>query len=118
FLLLFSPCSTLFFTLHPTSTTTLYTLSLHDALPISRFNQSTKKQFIQKNIVFSTFLDQYTTYSGYVKVTTLISKFESSFFQLFRSEEHTSELQSRENLVCRLLLEKKNTHTNNPIIYE
>src|SRR5690606_39654246 len=27
-----------------------------------------------------------------------------------RSEEHTSELQSRENLVCRLLLEKKNTH--------
>src|SRR5690606_41649397 len=28
-----------------------------------------------------------------------------------RSEEHTSELQSRENLVCRLLLEKKNTHT-------
>src|SRR5690606_39949025 len=30
-----------------------------------------------------------------------------------RSEEHTSELQSRENLVCRLLLEKKNTGTNN-----
>src|SRR5690606_30958067 len=30
---------------------------------------------------------------------------------LFRSEEHTSELQSRENLVCRLLLEKKNKHT-------
>src|SRR5690606_41816269 len=29
----------------------------------------------------------------------------------FRSEEHTSELQSRENLVCRLLLEKKNTQT-------
>src|SRR5690606_41316985 len=31
-----------------------------------------------------------------------------------RSEEHTSELQSRENLVCRLLLEKKNTHTSPP----
>src|SRR5690606_39575494 len=30
-----------------------------------------------------------------------------------RSEEHTSELQSRENLVCRLLLEKKNKHKNN-----
>src|SRR5690606_41157024 len=30
-----------------------------------------------------------------------------------RSEEHTSELQSRENLVCRLLLEKKKEHTNN-----
>src|SRR5690606_40533272 len=31
-----------------------------------------------------------------------------------RSEEHTSELQSRENLVCRLLLEKKNTTTGKP----
>src|SRR5690606_42143555 len=31
-----------------------------------------------------------------------------------RSEEHTSELQSRENLVCRLLLEKKKATTNNP----
>src|SRR5690606_41608493 len=31
-----------------------------------------------------------------------------------RSEEHTSELQSRENLVCRLLLEKKKTHKNKP----
>src|SRR5436309_11569773 len=31
---------------------------------------------------------------------------------VFRSEEHTSELQSRENLVCRLLLEKKNRLTN------
>src|SRR3712207_7760234 len=31
---------------------------------------------------------------------------------LFRSEEHTSELQSRQYLVCRLLLEKKNSHAN------
>src|SRR5436309_12206432 len=31
-----------------------------------------------------------------------------------RSEEHTSELQSRENLVCRLLLEKKNKNTKKP----
>src|SRR5207302_4693499 len=31
-----------------------------------------------------------------------------------RSEEHTSELQSRENLVCRLLLEKKNTQRRQP----
>ena len=36
----------------------------------------------------------------------------------FRSEEHTSELQSRRNLVCRLLLEKKNkTHTRSPHVY-
>src|SRR5436309_8769069 len=35
-----------------------------------------------------------------------------------RSEEHTSELQSRENLVCRLLLEKKKTNDDDPIIYD
>src|SRR5436309_8311372 len=35
----------------------------------------------------------------------------AGLLQLDRSEEHTSELQSRENLVCRLLLEKKNQHT-------
>src|SRR3712207_7464132 len=34
-----------------------------------------------------------------------------------RSEEHTSELQSRQYLVCRLLLEKKKTHTTHPIIH-
>src|SRR5436309_10038267 len=40
------------------------------------------------------------------------SAFTKSSFSAFwmRSEEHTSELQSRENLVCRLLLEKKNRH--------
>src|SRR5690606_6965124 len=36
----------------------------------------------------------------------------STGLRLPRSEEHTSELQSRENLVCRLLLEKKKTHHN------
>src|SRR5690606_40864671 len=36
----------------------------------------------------------------------------ASIFKTFRSEEHTSELQSRENLVCRLLLEKKNKNIN------
>src|SRR5690349_22176126 len=34
-----------------------------------------------------------------------------------RSEEHTSELQSRRDLVCRLLLEKKNTITHGPLLY-
>src|SRR5690606_30734863 len=42
--------------------------------------------------------DEYRTGNGWGSVNTTI----------FRSEEHTSELQSRENLVCRLLLEKKN----------
>src|SRR2546422_4087581 len=40
-------------------------------------------------------------------VQTFPSNFIASFFQFHRSEEHTSELQSRLHLVCRLLLEKK-----------
>src|SRR5690606_40104752 len=44
----------------------------------------------------------YHNFLYYQEDTSEISDFE------FRSEEHTSELQSRENLVCRLLLEKKN----------
>src|SRR5690606_40899462 len=37
-------------------------------------------------------------------------------FQRWRSEEHTSELQSRENLVCRLLLEKKKKNKQNTVL--
>src|SRR5690606_40766595 len=44
------------------------------------------------------------TYAAYILVINLS-------FGLLRSEEHTSELQSRENLVCRLLLEKKKLNT-------
>src|SRR5690606_41837850 len=42
--------------------------------------------------------------------TTYATEFHD--LRVTRSEEHTSELQSRENLVCRLLLEKKNSETN------
>src|SRR5690606_40141220 len=41
---------------------------------------------------------------------------EAEKLHLLRSEEHTSELQSRENLVCRLLLEKKNKNNMSPSI--
>src|SRR5256885_14496928 len=69
-----------FFFFNDTATTEIYTLSLHDALPISRqpIRSAPKSQ------------PRY-----------LCRRFES------RSEEHTSELQSPCNLVCRLLLEKK-----------
>src|SRR5690606_40925809 len=43
-----------------------------------------------------------------LKVENLQSRYDALTNQINRSEEHTSELQSRENLVCRLLLEKKN----------
>src|SRR5436309_9837604 len=41
---------------------------------------------------------------------------DMSVIETYRSEEHTSELQSRENLVCRLLLEKKKNQSINPRI--
>src|ERR1039457_361465 len=74
--------SSLFFFFNDTATTEIYTLSLHDALPIcTRFWPS-----------------------------VCSSPFPWSFPGLSRSEEHTSELQSPCNLVCRLLLEKKTRH--------
>src|SRR6266511_958264 len=70
-----------FFFFNDTATTEIYTLSLHDALPIE-----VQRLGHDRDVVCATF---------------------GSAHQEPRSEEHTSELQSRENLVCRLLLEKK-----------
>src|SRR2546421_1146578 len=41
---------------------------------------------------------------------------ETAIFETIRSEEHTSELQSRSDLVCRLLLEKKKKHTSHVVV--
>src|SRR5215475_16218848 len=76
-----------FFFFNDTATTEIYTLSLHDALPIS------------------------TTGSTGARGTTMRSRTTARTRPAPRSEEHTSELQSRENLVCRLLLEKKKKTT-------
>src|SRR5258707_5296642 len=69
-----------FFFFNDTATTEIYTLSLHDALPISATS---------------------STWGG-MRWTRLVP-----LTTVLRSEEHTSELQSRQYLVCRLLLEKK-----------
>src|SRR3989344_9108015 len=75
-------CSCLFFFFfNDTATTEIYTLSLHDALPIS---PKPSKAL--------------AAYCVCLMITFVITA---------RSEEHTSELQSHVNLVCRLLLEKK-----------
>src|SRR3712207_8624234 len=85
------------FFFNDTATTEIYTLSLHDALPISR------QQLLQL----------VANRSG---ANQARGRFAQPFARLHdqahhpaRSEEHTSELQSRQYLVCRLLLEKKNT---------
>src|SRR2546421_7644626 len=76
----------IFFFFNDTATTEIYTLSLHDALPICAHSQ----------------LDFPIRH-----VEELHSRGGALFGERDRSEEHTSELQSRSDLVCRLLLEKK-----------
>src|SRR2546430_8397290 len=85
-----------FFFFNDTATTEIYTLSLHDALPILN---TPRKARLESNRPAQTACDG------------LHDKRRSSSRMLLiphrRSEEHTSELQSQSNLVCRLLLEKK-----------
>src|SRR2546422_11343444 len=86
----FSLLSFLFF-FNDTATTEIYTLSLHDALPILEYALTKSLDLKSPEI------NSYKKPGG-----PLVAFCRSS-----RSEEHTSELQSRLHLVCRLLLEKK-----------
>src|SRR2546428_12878268 len=79
----------LFFFFNDTATTEIYTLSLHDALPISAcpdLDQLLRRAPAHARALF---------------------RLRPAHRAGVRSEEHTSELQSRSDLVCRLLLEKK-----------
>src|SRR5256885_10004989 len=89
-----SLCFVLFFFFNDTATTEIYTLSLHDALPISRLVRLLAKQTGVASDRFPA-------------VAEIHGNLGSSTCGKRRSEEHTSELQSPCNLVCRLLLEKK-----------
>src|SRR2546427_11495363 len=90
-LLLFSLTSTFFFFFNDTATTEIYTLSLHDALPISAID----------------------LHEGKKRNAAAMGARQPHRRLSLRSEEHTSELQSQSNLVCRLLLEKKKKIKNN-----
>src|SRR3712207_8895087 len=100
------------FFFNDTATTEIYTLSLHDALPI--YPADFAYQWIDitglpgGTYTFRTTIDPYDQFREVSETNN-------------RSEEHTSELQSRQYLVCRLLLEKKkNTdeHTTSPPYYD
>src|SRR2546429_6207445 len=91
--MLCSRSSYFFFFFNDTATTEIYTLSLHDALPI--LGQSALDRFCHRAHQFV------LEGESYRKRTAPGATAEN------RSEEHTSELQSRLHLVCRLLLEKK-----------
>src|SRR3712207_8617520 len=92
--------SLFFFFLNNTATTEIYTLSFHDALPIKivYVSQDGALDDVDLDVIarLSELLSNDYAVVGVTSVTTLL-----------RSEEHTSELQSRQYLVCRLLLEKK-----------
>src|SRR5205085_11672385 len=95
-----------FFFFNATATTDIYTLSLHDALPI--FNavlDAVKGAGIEP---ISSDITMRPTNS--VQVTGGTAQQVLRLMEALRSEEHTSELQSQSNLVCRLLLEKKKTN--------
>src|SRR2546426_10865103 len=88
--------SLFFFFFNDTATTEIYTLSLHDALPILRPLPGAAE------------LLAYLSQAGVPWAVATSGWLESARPLLeMRSEEHTSELQSPCNLVCRLLLEKK-----------
>src|SRR5258708_11657415 len=77
------------FFFNDTATTEIYTLSLHDALPIyTKLAAFTRKQTPSPTVA--------------IRIPAIAG--------ILRSEEHTSELQSPDHLVCRLLLEKKTPH--------
>src|SRR5258708_28862770 len=98
FLLILSPHFTsLFFFFNDTATTEIYTLSLHDALPISETVQVFP---VTPNANLDSWLSKSYSLSALAACYAI-------FAWHWRSEEHTSELQSPDHLVCRLLLEKK-----------
>src|SRR3712207_9321659 len=87
-----------FFFFKDTATTEIFTLSLHDALPISRPHP---RDGVRCSVWVRPFSSTFHSKRG-----------DANPLRCFRShgvrsEEHTSELQSRQYLVCRLLLEKK-----------
>src|SRR5258706_11965906 len=101
-----------FFFFNDTATTEIYTLSLHDALPISvprcagrpgpaggagRWRAHRHAAQLQLDVGIE----------HAVREHAALGQERAVRVQRFRSEEHTSELQSLTNLVCRLLLEKK-----------
>src|SRR2546427_5591912 len=105
FFLLFIHYCSFFFFFNDTATTEIYTLSLHDALPIlsgplQLFGREHELSF------GASWSRQRRHAPGYT----------NAYGPVGRSEEHTSELQSQSNLVCRLLLEKKKKNNKKNIV--
>src|SRR5690349_21935692 len=92
----------LFFFFNDTATTEIYTLSLHDALPI-----------YPGSCCRAGSLREPAAADRPAGCETAATRSAAA-----RSEEHTSELQSRRDLVCRLLLEKKKKNTDRALLFD
>src|SRR3712207_8696151 len=99
------------FFFNDTATTEIYTLSLHDALPISGPLGRGRGGMTERGWWTAAIL----ALGGFIALMLLIGNLGPAredvdpltVTEVLRSEEHTSELQSRQYIVCRLLLEKK-----------
>src|SRR3712207_6959670 len=98
-----------FFFFNDTATTEIYTLSLHDVLPISADELRLVREQEQR-------CGDDGQPEGHRREPVQRVQGEHRRDHDRRSEEHTSELQSRQYLVCRLLLEKKNNPPTTPTI--
>src|SRR3712207_8401713 len=96
-----------FFFFNDTATTEIYTLSLHDALPISGLSPSGVVLWVRAC------RDAGSAAGRLSRLLRAAGVGRRHAADPARSEEHTSELQSRQYLVCRLLLEKKKTNKEN-----
>src|SRR3712207_7682039 len=94
----------MFFFFNDTATTEIYTLSLHDALPISGVNVRPAHQDCERDRDEQQRHQRQQPAAGFERA---LDDGAPRAADEVRSEEHTSELQSRQYLVCRLLLEKK-----------
>src|SRR3712207_6928902 len=99
----------LIFFFNDTATTEIYTLSLHDALPI--LTPSDSASAVPRSLVIETCSSSASSHVAgaldFMSASSVHRPARVSVSGSRRSEEHTSELQSRQYLVCRLLLEKK-----------
>src|SRR5205085_3441861 len=95
------------FFFNDTPTTAISTLSLHDALPIWYASSVTPGFLMSLAIGAQLEVSRASSGSSFASSRWV----SSDGLTRTRSEEHTSELQSQSNLVCRLLLEKKNNRT-------
>src|SRR5689334_24367250 len=98
-------CTPSFISFNDTATTEIYTLSLHDALPISSIPNRERCWSSSPGLTPCSLYGNAQAFGS-----TRTRGWNACCPGKQRSEEHTSELQSQFHLVCRLLLEKKNSY--------